>query len=221
MVSKQKDTHARLAECQIRFGEITLNAPKNNIASKNRELSKLTLFAIYVREINHHKIKDPIEWMLLTNIPVFTLEDALEKIQWYCYRWRIEMFHKVLKSGLKVEDCRLETAKRLIRYLTVMSIVAWRLFWMTFISRVSPKISCMTLFKNNEWKILFAKINPNKKIPKRPPTLKSCIVWIAQLGGFLARKNDGEPGITHCWRGFKKFVYLIQGAELCQLVGNR
>lgn len=140
--------------------------------------------------------------------------DALEKISWYCLRWRIEVFHKILKSGLKVEDCRLSTSERLIRYLSVMSIVAWRIFWLTIISRITPNITCSLFLNEMEWKILFLKFNKNKMLPEKSPSLNQCIIWIAQLGGFLNRKNDGVPGITYIWRGLKKFSNILEGAEI-------
>ena len=138
----------------------------------------------------------------------------MEKIKWYCLRWRIEVFHKVLKSGLKVEDCRLSTADRLIRYLSIMSIVAWRIFWITLVARTSPECSCSIFLKEFEWKILYYKFHKNKQLPKQPPSLKQSIKWIAMLGGFLARKGDNDPGIIHVWRGLKKLAIMIEGAKL-------
>lgn len=135
-------------------------------------------------------------------------------MKWYCLRWRIEVYFKVLKSGFKVEDCRLQTADRLIRYLAVMSVVAWRVYWLTLVSRTAPEITSNIFLSDFEWKILFTKFNPNKKIPKQPPTMKQITIWIARLGGFLARKGDGEPGITHVWHGLQKFKNMIERAEM-------
>ncbi len=124
--------------------------------------------------------------MLLTNIPIFTFTDAIEKISWYCVRWRIETFHKILKSGFKVENCRLETADRLTRYLATISIVAWRVFWVTLIARVSSTSTALLFLDDIEWKILFSKFCPNKKFSSKAPEIKQIVIWIAQLGGFLA-----------------------------------
>ena len=154
--------------------------------------------------------------MLLSNIPIQILDDALEKIKWYCFRWRIEIFHKILKSGLKVEACRLESAERLIRYLTVMSIVAWRIHWLTLIARVAPTLTAQLFLDKLEWKILFKKIHPQKEIPDQPPSIEQITIWIAQLGGFLARKGDGKPGIIHMWRGLNKFAHIIEGVQLAR-----
>ncbi|HDH05602.1 MAG TPA: hypothetical protein ENH01_07810, partial [Nitrospirae bacterium] len=81
-------------------------------------------------------------------------------------------------------------------------------------SRTTPNISSLLFLNEFDWKILFVKFNPNKNIPKRPPGMKQVTLWIAQLGGFLNRKSDGEPGVTHIWRGLKKFANLIEGAHL-------
>ena len=205
---------ARSVKCDIKISEFILNVPKHHIKKRKEKLPSLKLYAIYVLEKNPPEGVDSIDWMLLYNLPIKNFKEALEKIKWYCMRWRIEVFHKILKSGLKVENCRLSTADRLIRYLTLMSIVAWRIFWITLIARVSPNASCLLFLNNIEWKILFSKHNQNKKIPQKTPSVKEAVKWIAQLGGFLARKGDGEPGITHVWRGLKKFSNFIEGVEL-------
>jgi hypothetical protein len=213
-VPKQKNRGARIAKCEIKTSQFELNPPRNYIDKNRKKLPILNMYAIYVSEINTTNETEYIDWMLLTNIPITTIEEALEKISWYCLRWRIEVFHKILKSGLKVEDCRLSTSERLIRYLSVMSIVAWRIFWLTIISRIAPNITCSLFLNEMEWKILFLKYNKNKMLPEKSPSMKQCIIWIAQLGGFLSRKNDGEPGITHVWRGLKKFSNILEGAEI-------
>ncbi len=114
------------------------------------------------------------------------------------------MYFKVIKSGFKVEDCRLERSERPICYSAVVSIVAWRVYWLTLVSRTAPNIPALLFLNDFDWKILFAKFNPGEKIPKCPPTMKQITIWIAQLGGFLARKGDGEPGVTHILARIKK-----------------
>ena len=141
-------------------------------------------------------------------------EDAYEKVLWYSLRWRIEMYFKVLKSGFMVESCRLGHADRLAKYLTVMSIVAWRLFMITFIARTDPATSCSTYLTDQEWKVLFLHTNKNKAIPKKPPTIGIAVIWMAKLGGYLARKNDVPPGTLSLWRGWKRLVDLSEGLKL-------
>lgn len=213
-IPAQNKQSERTAKCTVKFSRITFTPPRNH--PNKEKLSKLTLSAIYVSEKTCPKDTSPIDWILLTNISIETLDQALEKISWYCLRWRIEVLHKVLKSGLKVEDCRLKTSNRLIRYLSVMSIVAWRIFWLTLLSRVSPHASCCLFLNEEEWKILYSMHNKKKPLPRVPPTINQCVRWIAMFGGFLARKSDNEPGITHVWRGLKKFADILEGAALAR-----
>lgn len=76
-----------------------------------------------------------IDWKLITDLPVDTCAAAVEKLQWYTMRWKIEVSHKILKSGCKAEDARLSTAERLVKLIAVYCILSWRIFWMTMINR--------------------------------------------------------------------------------------
>jgi hypothetical protein len=197
----------RVATVELRFVAFKLNPPKRLSA----KLPDLAMYAIYVREKDPPADEQPLEWMLLTNLTIENFAQAYEKVQWYCLRWRIEMYHKVLKSGFHIEHCRLGDAQRLIRYVTVMSIIAWRLFLLTLIARTHPAAPCTTLLTDHEWKVLYCKVNRTTALPPQPPTLHEAIIWIARLGGFLARKNDGQPGTIPLWRGWKRLTDLTQG----------
>ena len=162
-----KEREARSATVTVRFGSFILNPPRNNAKHKIEHLPDIEMNAVYVLEPNPLDGEKPIEWMLLTNLPVTSHDEAYEKVLWYCLRWRIEMYFKVLKSGFRVEACRLGHADRLARYLTVMSIVAWRLFMITLIARTDPTTPCSTLLAYHEWKVLFLKVNKNKTLPRK------------------------------------------------------
>lgn len=213
-VPKRNNKVGRVATLDLHFGSFMMNSPRNNIRRRTEELPDLNLQVIYVIEKNPPKGEEALEWVLLTNLSVKNFDQALEKVRWYCLRWRIETFHKILKSGLRVEDCRLGTAKRLMRYLTVMSIIAWRIFFITLIGRTSPNVSCTVLLTETEWKVLFSKIHRKCSYPKTPPPIKEAIRWIAQLGGFLGRKGDGDPGPITLWRGLKRLTDLAEGAQI-------
>ena len=124
------------------------------------------------------------------------------------------MYFKVMKSGFRVEACRLGHAERLARYLTIMSIVAWRLFMVTLIARTTPMTPCSLFLSEREWRVLFLKVNKNKQIPNKPPNIGEVVIWIARLGGYLARKNDGPPGSITLWRGWKRLTDLTEGLYL-------
>jgi hypothetical protein len=126
----------------------------------------------------------------------------------------IEAWHKIVKSGCTVEDCRLEDAERLKPDLTLMGIIAWRLFWLTHINRQTPDAPCSTILAEREWKALYTTIHHTLTLPAAPLSVRQAVRWIAQLGGFLGRKGDGEPGITTIWRGWSRLadiadLYLI------------
>jgi hypothetical protein len=209
-----KEREARTATVTVRFGSFCFNPPRNNIKHDKERLPDIEMNAVYVLEQDPPDGVEPIEWMLLTNLPVRSFEEAYEKVLWYRLRWRIEMYFKVLKSGFRVEACRLGHAERLARYLTVMSIVAWRLFMITLIARTDPASPCSTLLADQEWKVLFLKANKNKPLPKKPPPLGDVVIWIAKLGGYLARRSDGQPGTTTLWRGWKRLADLTNGWNL-------
>lgn len=197
----------RIATVEMRFAAFTLNPPKRLSST----LPNLAMSAIYVREQDPPVGEPPLEWMLLTNLPIETFNQAYEKVQWYCLRWRIEMYHKVLKSGFRVEHCRLGDAQRLIRYVTVMSIIAWRVFLLTLIARTHPEAPCTTLLTDTEWQVLYCTVNKTTALPPTPPSLREVTYWIASLGGFLARTRDGQPGTITLWRGWKRLTDLTQG----------
>ena len=172
------------------------------------------MHAVYVCEKDPPVNIEPLEWMPITNLKVSNFDEAYEKVQWYCLRWRIKMFHKVLKSGFQVEDCRLASADRLMRYLTVMSIVACRLFMITLLAGTGPELPCTALLSDSEWKVLYSKTHKRATMPSKPPNVRDVVIWIAKRGGFLARKADGNPGSLALWRGGKRLTDLVEGWRL-------
>ena len=158
----------------------------------------------------------PIRWLLLTNQPVETTEQALACVADYRLRWLIERYHYVLKSGCQVEKLQLETAARLRRALVVYSEVAWRLLWLTYEARTEPDATCSTVFTDLTWQLLWMKVRPKIPLPMVPPTLRTVTRQTAQLGGFLARKGDGEPGVKTLWRGLRRLQDMEAGALLFQ-----
>jgi hypothetical protein len=98
----------------------------------------LTLTVIHGTERDKPADRPGIEWKLITDLPAATRAAAIEKLHWYAQRWKIEVFHKILKSGCRAEDARLRTAERLMRLIAVFCILGWRVFWMTMMRRVAP-----------------------------------------------------------------------------------
>ena len=221
-VPAQNGEPAREAIVAVRFRRVTLKPPQRPKFPDKDPLPEITINAILVQEVNPPAT--PLDWRLLTNVPVNSFEEAVECIRWYRIRWHIEVYHKVLKSGCNVEDCRLETADRLIRFLSLFSVIAWRLYWLTHMNRHHPDAPCTTILTDHEWRALDATVEHTTLPPEQIPTIGEATIWIAQLGGFLARKGDGDPGVTVIWRGWHRLhdistIWLLFHPP-SKLVGN-
>lgn len=217
---KRQKRQARLA---LRFSAVTLTPPQRQRAAVSNPLPSLSLYAVHVREIESPPEESAIEWMLLTNIPVHTVDEALQRVEWYQSRWWVEEFHKILKSGCRIEACRLQTAQRLLRYVTLCSIIAWRLYWLTHVNRTAPAAPATTILAPEEAAALDALSSRTRSPTTAPLTTREAIRLIANLGGFLGRRCDGEPGITVLWRGWQRLSDLALMWSLVtegQLMGN-
>lgn len=203
-VPARKNEPEREAQVSVRFCSVTLRPPWRPRRPDRDPLPAVTMYIVLAREVNPPANVTPLEWLLLTNVPVHSFSDAVERIKWYRCRWHIEVYFKVLKSGCKVEDCRLQTAERLRRYLALCIVIAWRLYWMVHINRHCPEAPCLTILADHEWQALYAQIHRTTVLPKETPSVRQVVRWIARLGGFLDRKGDGEPGVTTIWRGWQR-----------------
>jgi Transposase DNA-binding/Transposase Tn5 dimerisation domain len=205
---------ARQADLCVRVARVTLQPPLRPADDAAVWMEPLTIWAIFLHEDTPPQAIEPLDWLLLTSVPIEAWQDVTERIGWYCLRPQIEAWHKILKSGCTIEDCRLEDAERLKPYVTLMGIIAWRLFWLTHINRQTPDAPCTTILADHEWKALYSAIHRTPDMPTTVPSVRQAVHWIAQLGGFLGRKGDGEPGITTIWRGWSRLadmanLYLI------------
>ena len=151
----------------------------------------------------------PLQWLLLTTLPIESFADAERVVRWYTYRWRIERYHFTLKSGCRLEDLQLETAERLRRALALYAIVAARLLHLTYLARQEPQASCEPAVSAEEWEVLWRHFQPEELLPPQAPTLRQAMRWIGRLGGFLARKADGEPGVKVLWRGLRQLQAMV------------
>jgi hypothetical protein len=194
---------AREASLKIRWKQVRLRPPNSRTKEK---LPTITLWAVWAVESNPPAGVEAVEWLLLTTVPINSTAEAVEILEWYAARWGIEVWHKVLKSGCRIEDRQLEAAERLIRCLTLYSVIAWRILYATLLARAAPEVPCTVLLDAEEWQGLYCRIHRVAIAPAKPPTLRQAVRWIAQLGGFLGRKRDGEPGVTVLWKGFQHLV---------------
>lgn len=194
-VPRSGERPARFALLDVRFKSIQLKPPRKRTAES------LGVNIILVTESKPPEGEKPVTWKLLTSLPVTTPQDAEQCVKWYSLRWRIERFHYTLKSGCRIEDLQLETRDRMERALAAYSIVAWYLTALTYQARDAPEAPCSVFFEKHEWEALYCFTNGTPKRPTKPPSLREAVRMLGRLGGFLARKGDGEPGIKVLWRG--------------------
>lgn len=174
---KEKDKRERVAELEIRFREVRIRHPK-------KEKEEVRLWAIRAKEVSPPKGEEGLDWKLLTNREVRDFEQACEKVQWYTVRFRIEVFHKILKSGRRSEDRRLGSLDRLERCLTIDMITAWRLMYLTMLGRETPEVASDLLFSEQEVEVLkLIKYRGEYAANKgKSLSLREAILIIAPLG---------------------------------------
>jgi Transposase Tn5 dimerisation domain len=203
------------AKLEVRFRRMTVRPP----IGKQKQYPALELTVIHAREVNCPKGREPIEWKLLTDLPVTNLREATEKLDWYAMRWKIEMFHKVLKSGCRAEEAKLRSAQRLTNLLAIYCIVSWRVFWMCMINRTSPRASATLVFTDTELQLLDHADPKPSPAPKK--TISDYLYALARLGGYLSRAHDPPPGNMVLWRGFIRLMDIHLGYCMAAgVVGN-
>ena len=197
---------SRTARLAVRFCPVQLPAPQDSAAPS----AALAPNCLDIREVDPPEdVDDPVHWVLLTSCELETVEQAVTLVRYYTYRWLIERFHYVLKSGCRFEARQLGTQSRLQRLLAVFNQVAWRLLWFTYQARQTPDAACTVAFSSREWQVLNRYQHPDAPLPSKPPTLRQAQRWVAQLGGFLARRGDGEPGVKVLWRGWQRLQDFV------------
>ena len=195
--------------------------PRN--ASKATEAApfRRSLTVIHAQEQKTPKNRKKIDWKLLTDLPVQSRKDAIEKLEWYAMRWKIEMFHKILKSGCKAEELRLRTADRLANLISLFCILSWRIFWMTMLNRSTPTALPSAALTETEIELLDHLVKDEAQAASRRKTLSQYLIKIAKLGGYLARANDPPPGNIVMWRGLSRLTDIGLGAAIgARIVGN-
>jgi uncharacterized protein DUF4338/transposase Tn5 family protein/transposase-like protein len=214
-VPRQQNRPARVARLEVRFAPVTLKPPQRKPGRP-----EVILWAVWAREAEAPPTGERIEWMLLTTLPVITFADAIEKLAWYTLRWGIEVYHRTLKSGCKVEERQLGHADRLETCLGIDMVVAWRIFHLAKLGRETPEVPCTVFFEDADWKALVAYITQNPNPPEKPPTLREAMRMVATLGGFLGRKGDGEPGTKSLWLGLQRLDDLSSMWKLLTAIPN-
>lgn len=208
--SKQKARPKRLertAEVSLRYRQIELRPPEYH-----KDKTPIALWVVHVVEDNPPEDAEGIEWFLLTTMEIQSAEEAETCLRWYCLRWRIEDWHRVLKSGCCVEDAAHKTAERLKRAIAINLVIAWRIMLMTLLGRETPELPAEVLFSDLELELLSA--YAKKKRLKPPTQLGDAVRLVARIGGYLGRNGDPFPGHQLIWEGYSQLRFMCEGFAL-------
>lgn len=201
-VPRRQKQPAREAWLEIRFAEVPLSPPQGKA-----RYGSLRLWAALAQEVDAPEGIEPVSWMLLTTCPVTGFAEALEKLDWYAKRWSIEIYHKTLKSGCKIEQRQLGNADSLEACLAIDMVVAWRIYHLTKLGRECPHVPCTVFFEEAEWKALVAYVTRQPvRSDQPPPPLGEAMRMVGALGGHLGRKSDGHPGTKALWLGLERLL---------------
>ncbi len=196
----------RTAELEVRSLTVTLRGP----ARPGGKLKDLTVNLVQAREANPPAGCAGVSWTLLTDLPVQTLLQCRQILNIYRHRWLVEELHKAMKTGLKLEDSQLSDARRLGALAAVISVAAVFLLQMKTAARTDGD----TLLPEQQKQTPMVRILQKRYPPKGEPTRRWLWISVAKLGGFMARKGDGDPGWLILWRGWQTLRFLLEGYEL-------
>ena len=208
---RHEQTPSRTATLTVRHAAVTVCPPKKRASE---HLAPLAIWAVVAVEETPPPGTPPIRWLLLTTVPTATLAAACERIAWYTCRWVVEMYHKVLKSGCRIERRQFDDLANLRRYLVLDGIAAWRVLYLTLQGRVTPDLPCTVLFDAAEWQALYVFTFKRKALPTTVPTLAHMLRWIAQLGGYTDRRKGAQPGTIVIWRGLARLADIALAWQL-------
>lgn len=213
-----QDRHGNISEAvvELRFRRVLVRPP----IAKQGQYAPIKVTVLHAIERGKPKDRDPIDWKLITDLPITSRASAIEKLRGYALRWKIETFHKILKSGCRAEQSKLRTAERLVNLMAMFCILSWRIFWMTMINRVVENAPPEIVFTPLEIDLL-NRLTQRRQSKRRRVTLHDCLTQLAKLGGYLARAGDGPPGNMVIWRGITRLTDIELGFHMgAQHVGN-
>ena len=208
--SKQKARPARLrrvAQVELRYERVEFTAPKDL-----KDKDNIKLWVVHALEKAPPQGVKPLEWYLLTSREISTATDAEQCLADYALRWRIEDWHRVLKTGCRVQELAHQRIERLERAIAINLVIAWRIMVMTLLGRVVPELPAEVMFSVVEIRVLGAWARTVRAEP--PTTIGEAVRLVARIGGYTNRKNDGPPGHELMWFGYQLLTGMCIGYEL-------
>jgi hypothetical protein len=210
----QKQRSARLVRQTVRAMPITPRIPER----RGSKLPEVTFWALLAEETDPPPGEEPVHWLLLTSTPVRTLEAAQRTLAQYLRRWDIEVFHRVLKTGCRVEALQIKAEQAVHNSITLYAIIASRILHLTHLGRQCPELPASAVFEEAEWRgtCAVAGMRRKKAGPEKEPTLGEFMKLVAGFGGHLGRKSDGPPGAQAIWQGLARVRDFACGWEAAQ-----
>jgi hypothetical protein len=206
--ARRQNRETRQAKVEVRAASMTLRPPYRH----DRKLPAVTVNVVLVREMNPPPGETAVEWILVTTLPIDTLEQVRTIVEYYCVRWCIEVFFRTLKSGCRIERRRFEHVDRVLPCLGLCLIVAWRTLFVCRMGRSCPDLDCEAIFEPSEWKAVWMAVK-RTKLPTRVPRLSEMVHMIASLGGYIERPKS-EPGTQTLWIGMQRMYDLALAWDL-------
>lgn len=203
-LSETPKRQARIAQLEIRALTVLVKPPH-----ARPHLPPVTLNVVLAEEVNGPGDGTDVSWLLLTSLPIATIDDVLKVIDYYVARWAAEIFFRMWKTGCRIEDIQLETQARLKKSLAMYAIVAWRVLYLTYLNRTAPTLPCTTVFTTSEWKSVWLVV-AKKALPPKPPDLAEMMRLITQLGGYNNRAGEAPPGPQPIWIGLRRMADFAQ-----------
>jgi len=195
---RRESRDARIAEVEVRATTVTLRPSYRH----DRKLPAVTVNVVLVQEMHPPEGVTPIQWLLITTLPIDEVEQVQQIITYYTVRWQIEIYFRTLKSGCRIEGRQFEELDRVLNCLAVYSIIAWKIMYLCRLGRECPDLDCEVVFEPSEWKSVYRTVR-QKEVPSTPPTLNEMIRMIASLGGYVNRRKT-QPGPQTLWLGLQR-----------------
>ncbi len=199
---------ARSTVLHVAWTHLSLLPPRHD--PRLNKLAPMPVWVVRVWEEETPEGEEPLEWVLLTSVPVTSCEQAWERVDWYCCRWTVEDYHQCLKTGCRIQERQLQSADRLIRLLGLLSPVAVRLLQLRDLARTTPDLPAAQAIEPEALAIVAARAGQSAL------TLSRSDFWreVACMGGYQARKSDGPPGWKTLWKGWLYLQTLVEGVHL-------
>jgi hypothetical protein len=201
---------ARQATMEIRAITVKVKPPH-----ARAHLPSVTYNVVFVKEIGGPNDGTDVDWLLITTLPIDTVDEIMLAIDYYTARWVVEIYFRILKTGCRVEEIQLDTTRRLKNCLAMYCIIAWRVQYLTYLNRTSPSLPCTAVFTASEWKSVW-KVSLRKPLPETPPLLSEFMKLLSQLGGYNNRASERPFGPLPVWVGLRRMMdFAIAWEAFC------